>query len=907
MKRFLVIDAFGIIYRYYYIFIKNPLQTKDGENTSAIFGFLRTYFSLIETYPSDYVCVALDATRETFRTEIYPEYKANRDHMPEDLQSQIPHLMTLLDALAIPKVSLTGYEADDIIGYIARKNRETGVRTLIYSPDKDIMQLVDKNTTIIASDRKGKLLSYDEEGVTEKRGVPPSRIVDLLALMGDQADNIPGVKGVGEKTALKLLDAYGSLDGIYENIELVKGKLQEKLIADKENAYISKTLATIKDDFDFPFSYDAFTPKAPDLETTRDLLQRLELHQIQKQVDDVFGEGSGGVRTATDVEEKALEPEAERAQTPATYHLVETEDALDELLARVEKEQLVSVDFETTGLNPFTDRIIGVAFALQPNEAFYLDVAGRTELSFDETLAKVFKTLSKESVRVIGQNLKYEYKMAARAGFSFGNLYFDTMLASYVLHPSQRSHNMDATAKEYLDYTTVKYADVTDNGKKTLLDVDLDVVTRYAAEDADITFRLYNYLSEALTREGLDDLFFSLEMPLVPVLGDMELAGVRLDTAHFEALSTRYAKALGEAETKIYAEAGGEFNIASPKQVAETLFTKMGIKPTKKTKTGFSTDESVLHDLAKRHAIARHILEYRKYAKWKNTYIDVLPKLIQEETGRIHSHFNQTVTATGRLSSSEPNLQNIPVREEGREIRQGIVPEEGNVLISADYSQVERRLLAHYSEDPILVKAFHEDEDIHKKTAMKIYSVSEAHVTHSMRNVAKIINFSIIYGKTAFGLSKELDISRKEAESFIESYFKMYEGVKAFKDRTINEAREKGYVTTIKGRKRDVAIISSRNANLRREGERIAVNTVIQGSAADLIKIAMRGVDRILKKEYPLARTLMQVHDELVIEAPYDDGGRVKDVVASVMEDALSLRVPLRVDVNAGMNWGDIH
>lgn len=903
MKRFLIIDAFGIIYRYYYIFIKNPLLNPEGENTSAVFGFLRTYFSLLESYPSDYTCIALDSTRETFRNEIYPEYKANREHMPEDLKAQIPMLMEIIEALSLPYLRFDGYEADDIIGTVSELNKKNGVSTIIYSPDKDILQLVDENTRVINSAKDGSMNEFGKDEVKEKRGVEPTAVIDLLAIMGDASDNIPGVKGIGEKGALKLLNEFGSLEEIYDNIESIRGKTKEKLIDNKENAFLSKTLATIKKDIDFDFSYQSFERKEPDSEKTFELIEKLGLKQLEKKVREYYDIKEEQAKT-----EKEFEKRKTISKKDAEYYLIENETELTNLLKEIAGMQFVCVDFETTGLDTFNDKIIGIAFSVREGEALYLDLSGRTSFEYDATMEKVFSALNKEGVKIIGQNLKYEYKMAKAAGYEMKNLYFDTMIASYLINPQNKKHNFDKIAFDYLGHTTIKYSDLTDGAEKNLTQVDLKLVVDYAGEDADITFRLYKYLDEQLKQMGLERLFHELEMPLVRTIALMEYEGLLVDTGQLKALSEEYRKIIEGAEQKIIEEVGEEFNPASPKQVAWALFEKLKLPAGKKTKTGFSTDEEVLKELALHYNVATKLLEYRKYSKLKNTYVDVYPKLLHEKTKRIHGSFHQTVTSTGRLSSSDPNLQNIPIKDEdGRKIRRAIIPAQGNSMISADYSQIELRLLAHFCQDDNLIEAYKNGEDIHSKTAMKIFSVSKKHVTRSMRNTAKIINFSIIYGKTAFGLSKELKISRKEAQEFIDNYFAGYPKVKDFEQSVIDEAKEKGFVETIFGRKRSLPNLHSRNVKLRNEAQRFAVNTLIQGSAADLIKLAMVKLQKEFDEKHPDSKLLLQVHDELVIETPADKAEEVTALCKECMEGALELNVPLVVDIHHGSNWGDIH
>lgn len=923
-KTFLIIDAFGILYRYHFIFLKRPLINSKGQNVSSINGFLRTYFSLINTYPADYTAIALDSSRKTFRSEIYKAYKENRESMPDDLRSQIPILYNLIDALGITRIVLDNYEADDIVGCIAQNNKKENIKTIIYSPDKDILQLVDENTKVIASNKDNELIEYDINMVKEKRGVYPNQIIDLLSLMGDASDNIPGVKGIGEKTALKLLEEYDTLDNIYKNIDSIKGKIQEKLIADKDNAYMSYELATIKREIEeLNIDYKEIEKNKINIDEVNKILDDLELKQIRDKINSyIYGSSSKKKEEKVQIskqtkQETNVEDNTEKTivvsnakDNNAKYYLIENETELQNLLNDINAKKLVCIDFETTGLDTLTDEIIGISFAIKSKEAFYLDLSGRTNIDKEACKKLVFDTLAKEDIKIIGHNLKYEYKMMRAIDKKMGNMYFDTMVAAYLINPSRGRYNMDDLALSYLSYNTIKYSDITDNAKKTLLDVELKDVVEYACEDADITFRFYEYFSPLLNTYNLEDLFFNVEMPLISVLADMEFDGVYISTEKMKSLSEEYASLLEKTKAKIYEKAGEEFNLQSPKQLEYILFEKLKINSTKKTKTGaYSTDEEVLRELAQREKIAEYMLTYRKYSKLKNTYLDVFPTLVHKKTNRIHASFNQTVTATGRLSSSEPNLQNIPARgDEGKDIRNTFIAEKGNVLIAADYSQIELRLLAHFSNDPVLVEAFKNNDDIHRKTAMKIYSVSKEHVTPSMRNTAKIINFSIIYGKTAFGLSKELNISRKEADDFIKGYFSTYSQVKPFCEKVIEDVKAKGYVRTMLGRIRDLSkTINSSNAVVRNEAERMALNTLIQGSAADMIKVAMIAIHKEFKNHFKTAKIVMQVHDELVVEVSEKESDKAMTIMKEIMEHSVKTNVPITVDIHKGLSWGDIH
>ncbi len=907
-KRLLIIDAFSIIYKYYFIFIKNPLTNSKGVNISSIHGFVRTFMSLAQTYPSDYIVVAADASKHTFRNDMYPEYKANRESMPDDLRSQIDPLYKLVRSMGITILYNEKYEADDIIGTIAKENEKNGIETLIYSPDKDIMQLVDDNTTIISSKRDSTLVEYDADGVFEKRGVNPNRIIDLLALMGDASDNIPGVKGVGEKTAVKLLKEFDSLEGVYENIDSVQGKLKDKLQNDKDNAFLSYKLATIETSVPIDIDYESYKPrKITDDSEVIAMLDELELHQIRKKIL-AYIDSPNKIQDINAAKVKTSATIATATVTKTSYYLIENESELENMLSDIYNNKLVSIDFESTGLNVFEDKIIGISFSYKEGEAFYLDISGKTNIDKDKCLASVLKMMSSKDVKIIGHNLKYEYQMLKSIGHRFDNIYFDTMLAAYLINSGRYKYSLDDLAKDYLSYKMTSYAELTNKGKTPILDVALTELVEYACEDADITFRLYKIFEPELQKHNLEDIFYNLELPLLTVLAEMEYRGVHISSDKLHTMSDTYGKKIGEALDNIYRIAGHEFNVQSPKQVAEVLFAEMELPIIKKTETGFSTDESVLTELAVKHDIARYILKHRKYAKLKNTYIDVLPNLVSSKTGRIHSSYNQTVTATGRLSSSDPNMQNIPIRDEGRDIREAFTPEPGNILIAADYSQIELRLLAHFTEDKNLVSAFKDNQDIHKRTAMKLYSVKEEHVTRTMRDVAKIINFSIIYGKTAFGLSKELGISRKEADSFIKSYFSMYADVKPYFDKLLEDARNNFEVRTMLNRKRSfVGTINSKSAAVRNEAERMAINTVIQGSAADLIKLAMIDIAKKFEEQLKTASLIMQVHDELVVEVSELEADEAMFIVQSSMENAMTLNVPLLVDIKKGQSWGQIH
>lgn len=900
-KRLFVIDGHALCYRAYFAFIRNPLLNSKGQNTSAIFGFSRMLFKLVQDQSPDYLVVAFDPPRKSFRFGLYKEYKANREKMPDDLRIQIEEIKRLVEVLGIPRIEEADFEADDVLGTIAKTYASKDVEVVLVTGDKDAYQLVGKNISIYAN-RKGitEFETYDAKAVKEKLGITPAQVVDYMALTGDTSDNIPGVFGVGEKTAQKLIADHGSLDELYAHLDKVKGKLRETLEKNREMAYLSKTLVTIRTDI--PLELDLERAALPDFRTpaVRDFFTGLEMDSIAREL---FPDESAETGTA---------PAKKEAKD---YRIVRSPADLDEALRAIAKAGLVSVDTETTSTNPVAAELVGISLSVAPGAGWYVPIITRslfTEqvIDRDEALAMLKPMIEDETIAKVGQNIKYDIIVLACAGITIRGVRFDTMVASYLLDPSARRNNLDDMAMDLLGYKTITYKELTVRGKEKLdiTQVPLADLAEYAAEDADIALRLYHILEKKIAAEKLGALLEKVEMPLIPVLAQMERTGVRIDLDYFRALAKENDALLAEAEEKIYATAGLRFNINSTKELSRVLFESLGLKPVKKTKTGFSTDIQVLETLAGSHEVIDWLIAYRTLSKLKGTYIDTLPSLVIERTGRIHTSYNQAVVATGRLSSTDPNLQNIPVRDEfGRKIRRGFVPERGWLMMSADYSQVELRLAAHISGDRTMIEAFKEGADIHARTAASVFDAPLDAITPEMRRRAKIINFATIYGVSPFGLAQQVDISMKEAAEFIKRYFETYPGFKRYVDDTIAFAREHGYVETILGRRRPIPDIDS-SAQFRREGaERIAINTPLQGTAADLIKLAMIDIAREIEERKFKGRMLLQVHDELVFEAPPEEKEDFEEMVRRRMEHAMDLSVPLIVDMAWGENWGEVH
>ncbi len=899
MKKLFIIDGHALCYRAYYAFIRNPLTNSRGQNTSAIFGFARMLFRLIQDQAPDYLAVAFDPPEKSFRFRVYPEYKANREKMPDDLRTQVEEIKRMVELLGIQRLEVEDYEADDILGSMAEQYASDDLEVYLVTGDKDAYQLVGDHVKVLAN-KKGisDYEIYDNAGIKEKLGITPEQVIDYMAITGDTSDNIPGVKGIGEKGARKLIETFGSFEEIYKRIDEVKGKQKELLEQGREEAELSRELVTIKTDVQIPVELDdmAFT-ELPPVKSSEFFRE----HEMDSIIRDFFGSSEGSP--------------APTVEKDRDYRTVTTEKGLEELTAAIQKVSLVSIDTETTSLSPVDAELVGISFSVTEREGWYVPVRHGSLFSGDILdrgliFEKLGSLLNDPNILKIGQNIKYDLLVLRGAGIELAGVHFDTMVASYLLDPNERRHNLDDLAERYLNYSTIKFKDLTGTGKRAvpLEEVELEKLAEYAIEDADITLRLYNIFSPRLKQEDLEDLFYDVEMPLVAVLADMEYTGVKLDTGYMKELLAENERRLEEVEKQIYGDAGQTFNINSTRELSTVLFEKLALKPQKKTKTGYSTDITVLEALRGSHDIIDRLIAYRTLSKLKNTYVETLPTLISTKTGRIHTSYNQTVAATGRLSSSDPNLQNIPIRDEfGKSIRRGFVPEKGYVLMAADYSQIELRLAAHLSGDGNMIRAFTEGTDIHNLTASSVFGVALDQVESEMRRQAKIINFATIYGVSPYGLSQQADISVKDASLFIERYFETYPGVRAYVDETIAFAREHGYVKTLLGRKRAVLGINSDDKFPREGAERIAINTPIQGTSADMIKVAMINIAADLSEHKMKSKMILQVHDELVFEVHESERDEIQSLVKDRMENALDLDVPIQVGIGWGDNWEEAH
>ena len=893
-KSLYIIDGSSYIFRAYFG-IRQFLSTSKGFPTNALYGFINMLQKVVKDEKPDYLCVAFDSKEKTFRHDIYPDYKANRDAPPEDLAKQFPYFEPLVDAFNISSIRIPGYEADDIIGTLALKGSKAGFRVVIVSGDKDMMQLVSPKVQMLDT-MKNKRIGVDE--VKEKFGVPPEKVIEVMGLMGDSSDHIPGVKGVGPKTATELIQKYGSIKELYKCIdEIEKKKLKEKLVQDKERALLSRKLVTIDTAMKLECSLDDLKVRPSKHEDLRKLFSEFEFSSMLAVLE-------GGSEETS----KTTKP------LKKNYETVLTEAAFNKWIKKLKKNKIFALDLETTSLRPVQARAVGVSFSCNTGEACYIPLAHSylgvpDQLGVDWVFDKLKPILEDPEIKKVGQNIKYDFIVLKNEGVQLQGIAFDTMLASYLLNPSSRVHNMDALALEYLGHTTIKYKDVVGTASKEIGfdQVQIDRATEYAAEDADITWRLYEKLSGLLKGDDLK-IFEKLELPLLEVLGDMELQGMALNKSHLQKLSQRIHLLLTEQEKEIYELAGEQFNINSPKQLSVILFEKLELPVIKKTKTGYSTDVSVLEELSAEHDLPEVILLYRQLAKLKSTYVDALQEEIFGKTVRVHTSFNQSVAATGRLSSSNPNLQNIPIRTEmGREIRKAFIAEENNKILSADYSQVELRVLAHMSEDESLIDAFINGEDIHTRTAVEIFGTTAQRLDAEARRMAKAVNFGIVYGLSAFGLSRQLKIFPKEAKKFIDKYFELYKNVKIYMERTVEDARDIGYTLTLMNRKRYLPDLNSKNRQAREAAERIAINSPVQGSAADLIKLAMINLDREIAQKKLNSRMILQVHDELVFECPSEEEEEMRALVKKEMEEVMPLKVPLVVDIGWGDNWNDAH
>ncbi len=922
MDKLFLLDAYALIYRSYYAFIKNPRINSKGLNTSAVMGFVNTLNEIITKEHPAYIGVAFDPSGPTFRHEAYKEYKAQREECPEDIRKSVPIIKDILKAWNIPVLQVDGYEADDVIGTLATKASGKGVETYMLTPDKDYGQLV-KDNVFMYRPRYGDA-GYEVLGVKEvenKYGISsPLCVIDLLGLMGDASDNIPGCPGVGEKTAVKLINEFGSIENLISSTDKLKGALKKKVEENIEQIKFSKFLATIKIDVPIELNLDALKKEEPNADDLEKIFEELEFKslankilnkpkEIKKEQNaqlDLFGDFAPISEDAT----KNSSFESLKS-TPHNYKLIENEEDSKELCDYLLTFDFVSLDTETTSTNPINAELVGLSFSVKENEAWYVAIPANREEA--QRIVNLFKPLyENEKIEKIGQNIKYDLEVLRNYDIILSGKMFDTMIAHYLIQP-ELHHNMDYMAEILLHYQTIHIDELIGpkgKGQKSMRDLNPSDIYEYAAEDADVTLKLRNVLLDKLKEADVEDLFYNIEMPLMPVLAEMEMNGVRIDTDSLKETSKVLTNRMIEIEKRIYELAGEEFNIASPKQVGDILFSKMKItdKP-KKTKTGqYVTSEEVLQSLKSKSEIVVDILEHRGLKKLLGTYVDNLPTLINSRTGHIHTSFNQTITATGRLSSSDPNLQNIPVRgEDGKEIRKAFIPEEGCLFFSADYSQIELRVMAHLSGDKNMIEAFREGYDIHAATAAKIYKENINDVTRDQRTKAKRANFGIIYGITVFGLAERLDIERSEAKQLIDGYFETFPQVKDYMEEAKEKARKQGYVETLFHRRRYLPDIYSHNANVRGFAERNAINAPIQGTAADIIKVAMVKIFNRFKVENIRSKMILQVHDELNFSVFPDEKEKVEKIVMEEMQGAYSMQVPLIADAGWGNNWLEAH
>ena len=920
MAKLFLIDAYALIYRSYYAFLKSPRINSKGLNTSAVMGFCNTLNEVLTKEKPTHIGVAFDHGK-TFRHDAFPEYKAQREETPEDIKLSVPLIKQVLEAMRIPILQVDGFEADDIIGTIATRFGADGIDTFMLTPDKDYGQLIGPNVFMYRPRHGGGYEILGEKEVEAKYGIPtPAQVIDLLALMGDSADNFPGCPGVGEKTAAKLINQFGSIDNMLQHTDEIKGKLREKVENAVEDIKISKFLATIRTDVPMQLDLDELKVEQPDEAKLRAIFEELEFKTL---INKFLNKGESKSKTdnnqldlfAENTTNESDEPKNAKFESIKTtqheYKLVENEEELHQLCDFFFTKEFVSIDTETTSTDAISAELVGLSFSVEEKKAFYVTVPANYEEALK--IVQIFKPLyESDKIMKIGQNIKYDYEVLTKYGVTLQGKMFDTMIAHYLIQP-ELHHNMDYMAETLLGYQTIHIEELLGpKGKKqkNMRDLSPTDIYEYAAEDADITLRLKNVLEPRLKELGVEELFWNIEMPLVRVLADMELNGVCLDTEALQDTSKIFTERMKQYEQEIYKEAGEEFNISSPKQVGDILFGKLQImdKP-KKTKTGqYVTSEEVLQSLESKSPIVRNILNYRGMKKLLSTYIDALPKLINPRTGHIHTSFNQALTATGRLSSSDPNLQNIPVRtDDGKEIRKCFIPEDGCLFFSADYSQIELRIMAHLSEDENMMEAFREGHDIHRATAAKIWHVDIDKVTDAQRKKAKQANFGIIYGITTYGLAQRMDIPNGEAKELIEGYFRTFPKVQAYMEHAKEEARAKGYAETLFHRRRYLADINSRNATVRGFAERNAINAPIQGTEADIIKVAMVRIWERFKKEGIRSKMILQVHDELNFSVFPEEREQVERIVIEEMQNAYPLNVPLIADAGWGKNWLEAH
>ncbi len=896
-KRLFLIDGMAQIYRAHFAMINNPLITKDGRHTSAIYGFMNSLFKLLRDENPDYIAVILDCKEPTFRHDLYTEYKATREKMPEELVEQLEPLFEVISHTNIPILKKPGFEADDIIGTLVKKAEEANLETFIVTGDKDMMQLVSERTFMYTPGNRFKPTTiYNVEKVKEKWGVAPEGIIDMLALVGDTSDNVPGIDGVGPKTAKKLLEKYSDIDTIIKYSDENKNKrVREGLSNGKDLVYLSKQLVTIMCDVPIEFHLEQMLRSQMNIEQLKNDFQDLEMYSLIKQVE--------GLNDSSLIEDEKIDK---------NYKTIFKKEDLEHLVKRLESANLISFDLETTSVVPMEADIVGLSFSIKEHEGFYIPILfpksdPTTSLDLNYVLNKLKSIFENSKLNFTGQNIKYDSLILSRYDIYIANIIFDTMIAEYMLHPEKNSYKMDYLALDYLNYKMVSIEDLIGSGlnQKKMYEVPIQDISYYASEDADIAFQLTKILKNKLDEEKLSNPFYDIEIPLIDVLKTIEKNGIFLDFPFLSNLSTNFGLKIDELSHNIYNLSNKQFNINSPKQLAEVLFDDLGLKPVKKR----STAVEVLEVLKYHHPLPEQVLKYRHLAKLKNTYIDAFPNYLNKSTGRIHTSLNQTIASTGRLSSTNPNFQNIPIRTEmGREVRKAFVAQQKDwVILSADYSQVELRIMAHYSQEPELLKAFKLGIDIHTRTAALVNNISESEVSVEQRRSAKVVNFGIMYGAGPYRMSQELGISMLDAKNLIETYFKTYPGIRNYMEQTLETARGSGYVETLYKRRRKTLNLLTSNINMVKAEERAAINMPIQGTAADLIKIAMINIHNRMKKESLKGKMILQIHDELLFECPALEAEFLGELVASEMESAIKLSVPLKVDWSYGKNWYEAH
>lgn len=945
-KRLFLLDGMALAYRAYFSMIRTPLINSKGFNTSAIFGFVNTLNKLIDDEKPDYIAVAFDTSEPTFRHDKFADYKATREAMPDDLRPQIGKIKEVISAYNIPMIESHGYEADDIIGTLVKRAEKEGVKSFMVTSDKDYMQLINKNIMMykparsVLGQKVAEIEVIGPDGVKEKFGVGPEKVTDILALMGDKVDNIPGVKGIGEKTASALIQEYGSIENLYNNIEkITKPKLKENLINCKEDAFLSKELATIHTLMPLKIDFHTLTYSAKNVALLEKLFSEFEFKSLLKKL-------LGAAEQNVNIQAVSVEPEPQSEQKlefsspmqdintfPHKYYTIKNEADFKRLCKKLRSTDEFAFDTETTSENSMNAELVGLSFSYDEAEAFYVplkfkessetDLFGKPvkqkgskddalpDLDIKNILKELKPVLEDKKTAKIGQNIKYDMLVMKNHGIELQNVGFDTMIAAYVLRP-ESSYKMDNLSEQYLNYKCVPISKLIGNSKTehiTMDQVPYQLASDYAAEDADVTLRLYHRVEYELKKISLDNLCREIEFPLIEVLADMEFTGVRVDTKILGDINDELKKAEKRLEKEIYKEAGIEFNINSTKQLSDILFNKLQLAAKKKIKTGFSTDTKVLEELRNEHPIALKLLDYRTVTKLRSTYTEGLLEIINKRTGKIHTSYNQTVAATGRLSSANPNLQNIPIRTEiGRSLRKAFVPDKkGNIILSADYSQIELRIMAHLSNDENMIRAFEKKHDIHTETAAKVFKVKQDKVDANMRRKAKEVNFGLIYGIQAFGLAQRLNIDQREARDIIQSYFANFPTINNWLEKTKEFARKKGYTETLAGRRRYLPNINNHNSVVRQRDERIAINMPVQGTAADMIKIAMINIFEEFKKKKLKSKMILQVHDELVFDCEKSELDTVKKIVQNKMKNALKLNVPIDVEMGEGINWYEAH